>query len=68
MRINSLNLPATEVFAGVAIYLCIADFTPSLLFHYAFGIEVTGYTVQGTVENLYVCIQIIYLKEGGMCI
>jgi hypothetical protein len=42
--------------------MCITDFTPSLLFHYAFGTEVIGYTVQGTVDNLCVYIQIIHLK------
>jgi hypothetical protein len=64
MRINSLNLPPTQVFAGVAIFVCITDFTLSLLNHYAFGIEVIGYTVQSTVDNLCVCIQIICLKGG----
>lgn len=44
--------------------MCITDFTPSLLLRYAFGIEVIGYTVQGTVDDLCVYIQIIYLKEG----
>ena len=62
VRINSLNLPATQVFAGVAIFVCITDFSPSLLLHYAFGIEVIGCTVQGTVDDVCVYIQIIYLK------
>jgi hypothetical protein len=66
VRINSLNLPATPVFAGVAFYVCITDFTPSLILYYAVSIEVIGHTVKGAVGNLCVYIQIICLK--GACL